>query len=119
MIAAEIGAGRRGRGSRQEPREAIDASGSLAALTGGRSLVRVADISPRGARLETYVPLKRDIEVTLYIRGAPPLDGRIAWASDFAAGLAFHKRLDEAVLEMLVATHGFGSRDVPEIVSKS
>lgn len=118
MVTAEIMANRRVK-VRQEPREAIDAPGSLAPLTGGRSLVRVADISRRGARLETYVPLKRGSEVTLCIPGAPPLDGRVAWATDFAAGLALHKRLDEATVATLVDTYGFGSRDAPAIVSKS
>lgn len=121
LVAAEIAASRGPSGlSRQEDRSDIDAPGSLASLTGGRSLVRVADISRRGARLETYVPLERDSEMTLFIPGAAPLPGRIAWAGDFAAGLAFSKPLDEATLATLLAAYGFGAEDEDRpVVSRS
>jgi hypothetical protein len=110
-IAAEIAASA-SRRTHDDERNEIDAPGSLAALTGGRSLVRVADISRRGARIETYTRLERGAELTLFIPGAAPLPGRIAWAGDFAAGLAFLKPLDEATLDDLVANYGFGTDPV-------
>lgn len=68
-----------------------------------RALCRVTDISPRGARLQTYSALRPDTLIWLSLPGLGHHVARVAWADDFSAGIEFRTPLSEALFEALTA----------------
>jgi hypothetical protein len=67
-----------------------------------RALCRVVDLSVHGARLETYSALKRGAMIWLTLPHVGQVIADIAWATDFAAGCAFHTPLAQESFDALV-----------------
>ncbi|MGN6269214.1 MAG: PilZ domain-containing protein [Sphingomonas sp.] len=103
MLAAEIepafAAGRR-RGLREPV--ALDTDVERDGLD--RALCRVVDLSPHGARLQTYSPLKRGATMWLTLPSLGIRATTIVWVKDFVAGCQFFESLTvdefEALLDM-------------------
>ncbi len=71
-----------------------------------RALCRVTDLSVHGARLETYSALKRGASICLTLPGAGRVIADVAWATDFAAGCAFHTPLTQEIFDALIELDG-------------
>jgi len=67
-----------------------------------RTLCRITDLSPQGARIDTYSALKRGTVIWLTIPGAGTIAATIKWADDFQAGCSFHTPLPDHLYEALV-----------------
>ena len=122
LFAAEIMVARAGtaagtadqtRPARRAARSGVEMPGKID-LDGPRSLCRISDLSPAGARLITYAPLEQHAVIMLTLPDQPARLARIVWADDFEAGCAFDEPLDDLALKALVSRYGF-SPALPEV----
>jgi hypothetical protein len=71
-----------------------------------RTLCKVVDLSPDGARLQAYSEMRQGSMIWLTL----PLIGQVAalikWARDFEAGCQFREPLDAAQFDEMVALAG-------------
>ena len=82
--------------------------GKLHAQDFGEGLCRVRNISDGGMMLETRMPLTPGSNVSVELRGMKRLEGRVVWARDGRAGVAFRDRVD--VRDLLGAAPQLRSR---------
>jgi len=68
-----------------------------------RALCRVVDLSLHGAKIETFSALRRDSMIWLTLPQIGHWAARVAWATDFEAGLEFQIALTEDEFEKLAA----------------
>ncbi|ODP36152.1 PilZ domain-containing protein [Sphingomonas turrisvirgatae] len=68
-----------------------------------RALCRVTDLSAGGARIEMFSQLRRDSMIWLTLPHVGHWAARVAWSTDFEAGLEFEIPLTEAELDSLIA----------------
>jgi hypothetical protein len=93
-------------GKRRAPRTAVTLNARLGQSGLDRTLCKVVDLSPEGARLQAYSELRAGSMIWLTL----PLVGKVAaliqWARDFEAGCRFQAPLDTAQFDELVALAG-------------
>ena len=87
---------------RSTPRAPVSLDAKLGRGGLDRTLCRVTDLSPEGARIHTYSALKRGMVIWLTLPGAGQIAATIAWADDFQAGCRFHTSLPEHLYDALV-----------------
>jgi len=68
-----------------------------------RALCRVVDLSLHGAKIETFSALRRDSMIWLTLPHVGHWAARVAWATDFEAGLEFQIALSEDEFDKLAA----------------
>jgi hypothetical protein len=68
-----------------------------------RALCRVVDVSPSGARLQTFSALKRGMRIWLTLPKLGTVEADVTWADDYAAGCRFQAPLTVGQFEDLVA----------------
>lgn len=89
-------------GFRSTPHAPVSLDAKLGRGGLDRTLCRITDLSPDGARIHTYSALKREMVIWLTIPGAGTLAATIKWADDFQAGCRFHTPLPDHLFEALV-----------------
>ncbi|GAA0729791.1 PilZ domain-containing protein [Sphingomonas japonica] len=89
---------------RRAPRAPVSLDAKLGRGGLDRTLCRVTDLSPHGARIQTYSMLRAGSTIWLTLPGGAPISAHIAWADDYAAGLAFDDALPDGQFEALA--HG-------------
>jgi hypothetical protein len=90
-------------GKRRIPRTPVSFDAQFGRGGLDRTLCRVTDISPRGARLQTYSALRIDSLIWLSLPGLGHHVARVAWADDFSAGVEFRTPLSDELFEALTA----------------
>lgn len=90
-------------GRRRAPRAPVSLDAKIGRGGLDRALCRVVDLSLHGARIETFSALRRDSLIWLTLPHVGHWAARVAWASDFEAGLDFQIPLTEDEFEKLVA----------------
>lgn len=86
----------------REPRAPVSLDAGLRRGGLDRTLCRITDLSPDGARLHTYSALKRGMAIWLTIPGAGTVAAEIKWADDFEAGCRFHTPLPDHLYDALI-----------------
>jgi hypothetical protein len=66
-----------------------------------RALCKVVDLSPHGARLQTYSELRVGQNIWLTLPKVGHTAANIVWANDFEVGLEFHFPLTDEAFETL------------------
>lgn len=87
---------------RRAPRAPVSLDAKLGRGGLDRTLCRVIDLSPQGARISTYSALKKNSVIWLTLPGAGQVAATVRWADDFQAGCLFHRPLPEHLYEALV-----------------
>lgn len=87
---------------RRSPRAPVSLDAKLGRDGLHRTLCRVTDLSPEGARISTYSALKKDSVIWLTLPGAGQIAATVRWADDFHAGCLFHRTLPDHLYEALV-----------------
>ncbi len=87
---------------RQSPRAPVSLDAKLGRGGLDRTLCRITDLSPEGARISTYSALKRDSVIWLTLPGAGQVAATVRWADDFQAGCQFHHPIPEHLFDALV-----------------
>ncbi|WP_343520765.1 PilZ domain-containing protein [Sphingomonas sp.] len=90
-------------GRRRSPRAPVSLDAKVGRGGLDRALCKVVDLSIHGARIETFSALRRDSMIWLTLPHLGHWAARVAWASDFEAGLEFQIPLTEGEFEKLVA----------------
>lgn len=90
-------------GRRRAPRAPVSLDAKVGRGGLDRALCRVIDLSLHGAKIETFSALRRDSMIWLTLPHVGHWAARVAWASDFEAGLEFQIALTEGEFEKLVA----------------
>ena len=68
-----------------------------------RALCKVVDLSPHGARLQTYSELRAGTMIWLALPKIGHCAARVVWSDDFEAGLEFQTPLSSHAFETLPA----------------
>lgn len=90
-------------GRRRSPRAPVSLDAKVGRGGLDRALCKVVDLSMHGAKIETYSALRRDSVIWLTLPVIGHWAARVAWASDFEAGLEFQIPLSEDEFERLTA----------------
>lgn len=90
-------------GRRRAPRAPVSLDAKVGRGGLDRALCKVIDLSIHGAKIETFSALRRDSMIWLTLPHLGHWAARVAWASDFEAGLEFQIPLTESEFEKLVA----------------
>lgn len=90
-------------GRRRAPRAPVSLDAKVGRGGLDRALCRVVDLSPYGARIETFSALRRDSMIWLTLPHVGHWAAHVAWASDFEAGLKFQIALFEDEFDKLAA----------------
>jgi hypothetical protein len=93
-------------GRRRSPRAPVSLDVRLGRGGLERALCRVVDLSIHGARLQTYSALKRGASIWLTLPHVGQVIADVAWATDFAAGCAFHTPLAQESFDALIELDG-------------
>ena len=88
---------------RRVPRAPVSLDARLGRGGLDRALCKVVDLSPHGARLQTYSALKRGGTIWLTLPQVGQVAADIMWADDFVAGCQFQVALTSEQFEALVA----------------
>ena len=88
-------------GRRRAPRAPVSLDAKVGRGGLDRALCKVVDLSPHGARIETYSAVRRDSMIWLTLPHVGHWAARVVWASDFEAGLEFQIPLSDAEFEQL------------------
>ena len=91
-------------GRRRSPRAPVSLDARLGKGGFGRTLCKVIDLSPLGARLQTYSALRRGATIWLTLPGLAPVAADVVWSDDFVAGCQFHAPLTPDQFDALIAT---------------
>jgi hypothetical protein len=68
---------------------------ALLVSAGGKTSVRIRDLSPTGAHVTPVEPLQPGSDV-LFCKGSASVPAKIAWVRANSAGLTFYRELSEA-----------------------
>ena len=90
-------------GRRRAPRAPVSLDAKVGRGGLDRALCKVVDLSLHGARIETFSALRRDSMIWLTLPHVGHWAARVAWATDFEAGLEFQIALTEDEFEKLAA----------------
>lgn len=90
-------------GRRRAPRAPVSLDVKVGRGGLDRALCRVVDLSTHGAKVETFSALRRDSIIWLTLPHVGHWAARVAWATDFEAGLEFQIPLTEGEFEKLVS----------------
>lgn len=90
-------------GRRRAPRAPVSLDARIGRGGLDRALCRVTDLSPHGARLQTYSELKVGAVIWLTLPGVGQHSAEIRWVDNFEAGCQFHEPLSDKAFEMLTA----------------
>lgn len=90
-------------GRRRAPRAPVSLDAKVGRGGLDRALCKVVDLSLHGARIETFSALRRDSMIWLTLPHLGHWAARVAWATDFEAGLEFQIALTEDEFEKLAA----------------
>lgn len=90
-------------GRRRAPRAPVSLDAKVGRGGLDRALCKVVDLSPHGAKIETFSALRRDSMIWLTLPHVGHWAARVIWASDFEAGLEFQIALSEDEFEKLAA----------------
>lgn len=90
-------------GRRRAPRAPVSLDAKVGRGGLDRALCRVVDLSLHGARIETFSALRRDSMIWLTLPHVGHWAARVAWASDFEAGLEFQIALSDDEFDRLAA----------------
>ena len=90
-------------GRRRSPRAPVSLDAKVGRGGLDRALCRVVDLSLHGAKIETFSALRRDTMIWLTLPHLGHWAARVAWATDFEAGLEFQIALTEDEFEQLAA----------------
>ena len=88
-------------GRRRAPRAPVSLDARVGRGGLDRALCRVVDLSLHGAKIETFSALRRDSMIWLTLPHVGHWAARVAWASDFEAGLEFQIALSEDEFDKL------------------
>ncbi|WP_326524259.1 PilZ domain-containing protein [Sphingomonas sp.] len=91
-------------GRRRAPRAPVSLDAKIGRGGLDRTLCKVTDLSPLGARLQTYSSLKKGAVIWLTLPGVGHVAATVRWADDFEAGCEFQTPLEPAVYESLIIT---------------
>ena len=91
---------------RRAPRAPVSLDAKLGRGGLDRTLCRITDLSPQGARIRSYSALRKDMTIWLTLPGVGQVAATIKWADDFEAGCLFHAPLADHVYETLVEIGG-------------
>lgn len=89
-------------GRRRTPRAPVSLDARIGRGGLDRTLCRVVDLSPFGARIETYSALRVGSMIWLTLPQIGQVAATIVWADDFAAGCQFQTALEVAAFEALI-----------------
>jgi hypothetical protein len=67
-----------------------------------RALCKVVDLSPHGARLQTYSPMRKGSTIWLTLPGLSPVAADVMWADEYVAGCQFQTPLAAEQFDGLV-----------------
>lgn len=73
-----------------------------------RTVIEVKDLSPHGAKLETFEVLEVGTNIWLKLPLLEALEARIVWVNRFEAGCRFVKPLHPAVFQVVVRAGAHG-----------
>lgn len=90
-------------GRRRAPRAPVSLDAKVGRGGLDRALCKVVDLSPHGAKIETYSAVRRDSMIWLTLPHVGHWAARVVWSNDFEAGLEFQIPLSEEEFEALVA----------------
>lgn len=90
-------------GRRRAPRAPVSLDAKVGRGGLDRALCRVVDLSLHGAKIETFSALRRDSMIWLTLPHVGHWAARVAWATDFEAGLEFQIALTEDEFDKLAA----------------
>lgn len=93
-------------GRRRSPRAPVSLDAQLGNGGLGRALCKVVDLSPLGARLQTYSAVRRGSTIWLTLPGLGHIAADVMWADDYVAGCQFQTPLTPEQFEALVAIGG-------------
>jgi hypothetical protein len=93
-------------GKKRRPRASVTLNARLGQSGLDRTLCKVVDLSPEGARLQAYSELRAGSMIWLTLPLVGKVSALIKWARDFEAGCQFHAPLDVAQFDELVALAG-------------
>lgn len=83
---------------RAEARPTMVLRVGLLECEGKSSYCVLRNISPNGVQVKPYVPVSPGLEISLRVGDEDLVDGRVIWARDGLAGIAFNTALDPATL---------------------
>lgn len=89
-------------GRRRSPRAPVSLDARIGRGGLDRTLCRVIDLSPLGARLQTYSPLRVGTMIWLTLPHIGPIAASIIWSDDFAAGCQFQEPLAQEAFDTLI-----------------
>ncbi len=89
-------------GRRRSPRAPVSLDARIGRGGLDRTLCRVVDLSPLGAKLQTYSSLRVGSMIWLTLPQIGPVAASIIWSDDFAAGCQFQTELDQAAFDALI-----------------
>ncbi len=92
-----------GLGRRRSPRKPVSLDAKVGRGGLDRALCRVVDLSPHGARLQTYSALRNGTMIWLTLPKVGYCAARVVWADDFAAGVEFRDPLSEDDFDAITA----------------
>lgn len=90
-------------GRRRSVRAPVSLDGRIGRGGIDRALCKVTDLSPHGARLQTYSELRAGMMIWLSLPNAGHRVAKIIWARDFEAGVEFHSPLSADTFAALTA----------------
>lgn len=97
-------------GRRRSPRAPVSLDARIGRGGLDRALCKVIDLSPMGARLQTYSALRKDSMIWLTLPTIGQVAATIRWADDFEAGCEFQVPLDDGAFEAIVTLGGLTLR---------
>lgn len=89
-------------GRRRSPRAPVSLDARIGRGGLDRTLCRVVDLSPFGARLQTYSTLRVGSMIWLTLPQIGPVAASIIWSDDFAAGCQFQEPLAQEAFDALI-----------------
>lgn len=97
-------------GRRRSPRAPVSLDARIGRGGLDRTLCRVVDLSPLGARIETYSPLRVGTMIWLTLPQIGPIAATIMWSDDFAAGCQFQTPIDQEAYDALIELDNAGRK---------
>ncbi|OYW22018.1 MULTISPECIES: PilZ domain-containing protein [unclassified Sphingomonas] len=89
-------------GRRRSPRAPVSLDARIGRGGLDRTLCRVVDLSPFGARLQTYSALRVGTMIWLTLPQVGPVAASIIWSDDFAAGCQFQEPIGQDAYDALI-----------------
>jgi len=114
------GANATGAAKRKAPRDSLFLSSTIM-VAGAKApvTVRVRNLSPGGMMVDGSKIFYKDARIFTDLRGIGEIEGRVAWATEERAGIAFDEEIDPKLARSPVGTRTDTTSYTPPFVDRS